>query len=345
MFLLRYDNTTKQVIEEVARGSQDLSVYNAANVISTSSIDVRIAFDRAYMVSNQEKYAIGWSVTGFQIGDMVMQYSATSTVDSFIRDSSDGASSSGFEWKYAAFTVSPPNPANSGGILYQMLTYDGSWTDQETNAYTQTGLGYSSLQLVSQAVDSGQVTPPLDNFPILVGRIQGLTTYGGSTIVEKPQNIANLLNYKYTFAGGWTDQGYWDTTTLDSSHYAFLYNGATPNTRSRVVRAVFESKVTFTQVLTEVCRGTASKVGVLMNGKSFMYPFGMTETVAADISPADIISTLSWLQGDISTVINRAVIKTRRSYLSAPRFFDGQEVTGYEFVTDYSAANEPRLQR
>jgi hypothetical protein len=80
-----------------------------------------------------------------------------------------------------------------------------------------------------------------------------------------------------------------------------------------------------------------------MNGKSFMYPFGMTEAVAADIPPADVISTLSWLQGDISTVINKALIKTRRSYLSAPRFFDGQDVTGYEFVTDYSAANEPKV--
>lgn len=339
VFILRYDQTTNQVIGEVARGSQDLAVYDAQNAISTNPIDVKIAFDKAVFLSANEYYAVGWSVTGYQVNDMSVSYSTAVTTVGFLRDSTDTASSSGFEWKYVAAGAAP----NNGVIRYDLLYYDPVFSDEEI-VYTQTGLSFSKVTLFSEAVDSGQVTPPLDNFPILVGGMQGLTTYGGSTIVEKPQDVANLLNYKWNNTSAtWVDQSYWDTTTLSSSHYDYLYNGATPAMRSRVARAVFDSKVTFSQIISEVCRGTVSNVGILMNGKSFMYPFGLTETPAADIPPADIISTLSWVQGDISTVVNRAVIKTGRSYLSAPRFFEGQEITGYQFVTDYSATNEAKV--
>jgi hypothetical protein len=335
VFLLRYDNDTKQIIEEVTKGSADLSVYNATNAASTDPLDLRIAFDRAVFISAEEKYAIGWDVSGYQVGDMVMTYTNTSSVDGFIRDSGDTASSSGFAWKYIAGGVAP----NNGNLRYEFLEYEPTWQDME-NTYSQSGLSYTSLYLTGQSVDSGQVTPPLDNFPILVGNIDGLTTYGGSTVVERPQTIAELLNYKWAIAGGWTDQSYWDTSTLNASHYEYLYSGATPTLRSRVVQAVFESKVTFSQVLSEVCRGTASRVGILSNGKSFLYPFGRTVDPAADIPPADIISTLAWVTGDISTVVNRAVIKTGRSYLAAPKVFEGQDVLGYQYVTDYSATNE-----
>ncbi|TXH14224.1 MAG: hypothetical protein E6R03_09720 [Hyphomicrobiaceae bacterium] len=336
VFVLRYNSTTLQVIEEVATGTASLSTYNTQNAASTDPFDLSIAFDTPVYLSAEESYAVGWSVTGYQVNDLAISYSNSTTTAGFFKDSTTVNESAGHAWKYSIAA-----PYNSGTIRYDLLYYESTFTKTEANAFTQTGLGYSSLQLTGQAVDSGQAIAPLDNFPILIGNMKGLTPYGGGALLERPQSIVTYLNYQFNGVS-WSDASYWDDTTLSSSHYEYLYNGATPTVRSRVVKAIFESRVTFSEVLSEICKGTASKVGILPNGKSFMYPFGMTEAVAVDIPPSDI-TALNWVVGDISTVINRAVIKTGFSYLKAPKTFEGQGDAGFQYTTDYSAVNETKV--
>jgi hypothetical protein len=336
VYLIRYNNTTKQVIEEVARGTADLSIYDAQNNISADPIDLRLAFDRPAFLSAFEKYAIGWSVTDYAVNDLAITYTNTVTGDGFIRDSADANSSNGFEWRFTPAGAVP----NLGIPRFNLLQYQSLF--QQSSVNNQNGLRYTILNMTSQSVDSGQAVPPLDNFPLVVGNITGLSVPSGGATIDRPQSIADLLAYKWN-GTAWVDSNAWDSTALNASHYEFLYNGATPTLRSRTARGVFENRITYTQLLTEVCRGTASRVGILDSGKSFMYPFGMTEAVAADIPAADVIAALSWTQGDISTVINRAVIRAGRSYLNAPRFFEDADVTGYEIVTDFSATNEPKV--
>jgi hypothetical protein len=317
------------VVEEVAKGTVDLANYNASNAASLAPISLTISFESIVFLSADETYAVGWSVTGYQVGDMSLQYTTAVTGAEFRRDAADTASSSGFEWKLATATGNP--------LRTFIRTLAPSFTNS-FSGFTQTGLAYTHLTFVGTwSPDGGQSDPVMDNFPILVGNLTGLTVVGGGSTAERPQTIAELLAYKWN-GTSWVDDNAWDVTTLSASHYDYLYNGATPSLRSRVVRGAIEGKVTYSQLISEICRCTASKVGVLPTGKSFMYPFGMTVIPARDIPYADITS-LSWAQRDISTVVNRAVIKVGRSNLYAARDFETDESTGYQYATDFAASN------
>lgn len=336
VFILRVNADTFAVVDEVTRGRVYLGNYDAINVsTANTNFPVNVSFDRPAVLSrtNQIRYIyyLGWEVTGYQVNDMsILSFILLAReIRKDAADATGGSANSFTEWKVVPYS---PGPIP----IYKFHTLDFSF-DDHVNAYTQTGLTYSSMTATQFTPDSGQSNPPLDNLPLLLGSMIGLNTYGGSVVVEKPQTIAELLGYSWNGAA-WTDASAWDVSTLDTTHYAFLYDGATASYRSRVARGVFDQRTTYSQLLAELCRCTASKVGVLSTGKSFMYPWGITVTPAADIPAADV-TALSWEQRGAETIVNRAVIKVGRSYIYAPRSFENASAVGYRYVTDFSGDN------
>lgn len=339
VYLLR-TGASSVVIEEVGRGRLDLSNYNAQNAASTARFSIKVSLDQPVFLSGNSTYALGWSCTGYQPNDLSLHYHNLTRVE-LRRDAADATSPSNnsfTDWKRVISATC---------LAYKLLEPTVSLTDH-VSTYTQTGLTYSSLTLTQFTPDSGQTNPSFDNFPILLANVKGLSNYSGATLQEKPQDITNKLSYTWsTTSLAWSDAARWDTTTLSSSHYDYLYNGATPTNRSRVVRGVFDQRSTYTQIVSEIARCTASKVGIFSSGKTFMWPWGITaaQSVYSPILTEDI-SPISWQQRDLSTVINRAVIKTGRSFLASPRGIEntdaeGRSSYGYNYSEDYSSLNYP----
>jgi hypothetical protein len=337
VFILRVDYVTYAVLDTICTASVPLSAYDAINAdTANTNFAINVSFDKPGIIAvgtnSFYHYYLGFSVSSKAANDLSLHYNNSGTAE-LRKDSADTAPGTGTSndgWKVI-----------TGGSAIQRLNYkllevSFSFTDHVA-AYTQTGLTYSSMTATQFTPDTGQTNPTLDTVQLLIGNVDGITAYGGGALAERPQSLADLLSYTWS-GSAWATANAWDTSTLSSSHYEVLYNGASPSYRSRVAEGVFESAITYTQFLTEICRGTASRVGVLSTGKSFMYPFGVTAAVVYDI-PAGDIAALDWEQRDISTVVNRAIIKTGRSYIYAPRTFESQETVGYQYTTDYSADN------
>lgn len=111
------------------------------------------------------------------------------------------------------------------------------------------------------------------------------------------------------------------------------FSGATH--RARFLSGIIEQKATYSQALTEIARGSASRVGVKADGKLFLYPWGTTQTPAYNIAQADIIP-LSWEVRDDATIINRVLIKADKLYASGA---DDAQTDGYALGIDYGDAD------
>lgn len=331
VFLLRYDTETYS-IEEIAQGRQALTVYDAQNSISTNPIALNIAFDEPVFLSsygNTYKYALGWQVTGYQVNDMSLHFDNTTTDVLFTKSTTHANST---EWHVANLAASV--------LMYDLHMVTFTFTDH-ISAYNTGGFSYSKLQISADTVDTNQAVPPFDDVPILVGGITGLSTYGGGAPIQAPSELAKSLAYTWSVAGGWVDSGEWDTTVY-STRYVSLYNtGASPILRNRTAAGVFDSRTTLTEAITEICRGTASKVGIFASGKLFMYPWGVEHTPAFAI-PAGDITPVSWTQAGIETVINRLKVNVKQTYLYGARNFEnalseGRTDFGYQYSTDFNA--------
>lgn len=340
VFLLKYNLTTFRA-EEVAgaTGTVDLSLYDASNNAGTSSFPVSVSFDQPVFLSASYGYAIGWTATGVTADDLSIRYisNAVTTSPQFFRNVAAAADSYGFDWLYSPASVISNTPLRAA-FRYLTPTYT-----EQVSYFSQQGLTYSKMTLTpSGSPGSGQTDPPLDNLPVGLKGVTGLATYAGSAVVSSPDQIAEYLSYTWnsgtaTFSASNT----WDGATLASSHYQYLYEGVSATYRSRAARGVIDQKATFSQVIGEVARGTASRVGILSTGKAFMYPFGVTVTPAAHI-PAHDITGLAWEVRDSANIVNRAVINLGRRYLIGD--VDALEnAGGYVYTTDFSASNFPAV--
>lgn len=145
-----------------------------------------------------------------------------------------------------------------------------------------------------------------------------------------PALLMQRLSYSWN-GETWSDVGSIDTTTLETSHYDKLF-AANQSHRARYVSGVIENKSTYAQVLTELARGTACKVGVLSNQKLFVHPWGITVAPAFNIPQADMIP-LAWEVRDTATIINRTQISFDKAYATS----NAQDSTeGYKYSIDYS---------
>ena len=343
-FVLRYELGTLNVVGEVARGSCRLTTYNALNAASTASFPVDVCFDSPAFLSSPDgeyAYAVGWTVSGWQLGDLALHTVtrlSPSLVALFAQDAADSAGGTGNaqgNWK-----VTAAHP-----LKLKVLTTAYSTTDH-VNAFTDTGLTYSKLTVTQPAPATGQSAPLLEGVPLALGNLQGLSSYPAGTEFSSVVGLVSILSYRWTGAA-WVDPGEWDTYTLLSSHYETQYDGGTPAVSARRVRGVFEAKVSFLDVLAELCRSTASRVGIRTTGQLFLYPFGQTVAPVTHVPDADL-APLNWSTQDASTVLNRVVVKSGRTFIQNQQDFEvvnpGEQARfGYEYSNTFDVTAAPLL--
>lgn len=329
--LLRVDPVNFTVLEEMAVGKVSLSNYDAANNALSTDIPITISFDKPAFISSlggTYTFYLAWAVTNFAPNELSLNFHNTVSVNELRKNTGD-ANNSYTEWSFAGTGRVP---------LYKLNKVSGVITTQPASP-TPEGFIYERLALTQVGPVSGQANPPLDSIQILAS-VQGVRVAGsGAGAPVAVQTNINRLAYSWN-GSAWVDSNYWDTTTF-LARYLSLYGAdigsPTDPVRGRTLRAVYDSKTSFTELLVDVCKGTASRVGILPSGRLFMYPWGDRQAVVAEIPYFDI-TPLDWQQRDSSTVINRATIVSGRSPLYSIDTGNEKIPVGYERSTTFSFA-------
>lgn len=334
--ILRVDPVNFTVLEEMAVGKASLDVYDGDNNAGLANFPINISLDKPVFLSTlggTYTFYLAWSVTGYGgAQELSLNYHSTLLVDE-LRKATGDANNSYLEWSYAG----------SGRVpLYKLHKVSGFVTTQPASVPTAEGFIYRRLSLFQSSADPGQANPPLDSLQI-IARTEGVRIFGsGASATTATQTIASRFAYRWNGAA-WSDGNYWDISTFLSRDLALYGAEHTPPSdpvRGRTLKAIYDAKTNFTEMLVDICRGTASRVGILPSGRLFMYPWGAMGTVASAIPACDILP-LDWQQRDSSTVINKAVITSGRNPLYAIDTGSEKIPVGYENSTTYSYATSP----
>lgn len=315
-----------EFVAELAQGVADLSVYDSLNN-SGATFSVKISFDKPVVIDSPQfgyyDFWIGFSATNVAVNEMAM-HKSTTTAPYAYKDNNPGTNDSYDMWKYTKTAENLP--------AFKLITATATSVVHE-NTYTRDGLTYSSMTITQPSADSGQVECDLDSLQ-LIALVEGFCKYSDNSRIYDLPGIINILSYTWN-GETWSDSSAIDTTTLASSHYTPLFTANSGNHRARYMTGIIENKSTYSQVIAELARGGAAKVGILSNGKLFVYPWGVTASPAYVIPQADI-APLSWETRSQDSIINRTQLTFYKVYdLNISQEADK---TGYRHSVDYSNA-------
>lgn len=328
VYILMVDRVTSSVVEELGRGRAALATYDANNNAFNSTFSVKISLDRPVMVdltsTREYDFYLGFEATDVVAGQEMVIYKNTTGAPhkTLFKQVPTGAGDNFTDWKVST---------DSTGIIAHKLHYaSATFTDHE-NLFTPDGLTYSSMSLTQTTADVGQVNPELDSLNI-VTHVEGFADYTTGNRIYDPPTVLKTLSYEWD-GEKWEDKNAFDITTLQASHYTPLFSPSSGNHRARVLGGIIESKSTYAQALSEVARGTASKIGILSDGKLFIHPWGVVTGPDYIIPQQDIIP-LTWETRDEASIVNRAQISFERGFLNTE-----QQGGSLNYSIDFSSAN------
>lgn len=329
-FILRVDKSNYAVVEEMTRGAAQLANYDSFNRLG-AIFDVKISFDRPVTIpqdnSTDYDFYFGWQAT--EVGNSELsirryQPPVATTYNYLVQGAGGGgaASNSPSAWRpYASTDAYQP--------AYKLETVSGSFTPH-VETFTSDGFTYSKIALSQGSPDTGQVAPALDSLQIVVP-MEGLCNYSDGVRISLPHIVLNTFSYEWA-GDRWENRSNIDTTTL-AAKYSELFGPNPTSFRARWISGVFDQKVTYDNLVKEIARATASRIGILYDGKMFLYPWGDTSNPVYDIPSADI-APLSYEARDDSNVINQAVISSEKVLTVVE---NQSEEDGYVITTNYSA--------
>ena len=322
--ILRVDKDTYTVIDEVAQGRVQLNNYDASNNVSGTNFNVNVSFVQPtvleLMADRSYDFYLTYESTGWSAGDMAFRLHPT---DSRLMVKQTGGTTG--DWSIIS-------PAPSTVIAHKLrIVTATSVAHESTNS--KDGFTYASLTLSQPAPDTGQTNAALDCLSI-VALVEGLNDYTTNARVRDAYNALYYFSLEWD-GEKWVDVSAVDSSTLLNSHYLPLLsdNSAVGTQRARYITGIFDSKVTYSQVITEIARASAAKIGIFSSKKLFMYPWGVTATPAFNIPQADIIP-LSWEMRDPSTVMNRISVAFGKVYALEESV---DSIDGYAYAIDFSS--------
>lgn len=330
--LLRVRKNTNAVVGTMTSGQIVLANYDQQNN-NGDIFDVKVSFDQPAVIDpgDNENYDFyfSWeySNSANQTNDFtIAKYdggiaSPPPTYKWLFRDNSSGTTSN-TAWR-------TPVALDSYLPAFQLMTATGSF-NEHVEAFTRDGLTYASMELLQDTPDSGQISPALDSIEIIIP-VEGLYTYATFEGLNEPQKVVEHLSY--TWSGEeWVDEGSVNVDLLKSTHYDLLFSNGMSH-RARFVAGMVDTKVTFQELLTQIARGTASRVGVTSDGQIYLYPWGISASPAFIIAQEDIIP-LSWEARNDATIVNRVTVTADKIYNVTN---NQREEDGFALSIDYGA--------
>lgn len=250
-------------------------------------------------------------------------------VEGFCKFSSDGGTTSGTASAYTA-SVSPAWTSYTDGRLIGITPHVNNNASATLNVNS---LGAKNLRKNGSAIGTNDLTAGILAIFAYNSAANSFDLQTDNARLYDPPTIMSYLSYDWN-GESWSDISAVDTTTLASTHYTPLFTSGSGNYRARYLGGIIENKVTYAQTLTEIARGTASKIGVLGNGKLFVHPWGITIDPSYIIPQADIIP-LSWETRDDSSIINRTQITFEKYY--ATNINQDDIPDGFRYSIDFSS--------
>ena len=337
VYVLLVNKTTLAVQAEMTRGRASLANYNSQNQIAGNKFSINIAFNTPIVIepgiSEDYYFYLGFEATNTTAGDLSLEkfFSLTTPHPTLKKDNQTGAASNNSfnDWAIGSETYM---------LAHRLLVVNASFDsgNGQVRAPTKNGFDYSSLTVSQELVDVGQVEPSLDSLQIIVP-LQG--SYYAAAIISQDRIISPLSAFN-VFSQEWNGEQWVDTGAVDinnfSSEALYLFTNDPLDVtnlthRARALSGILEGRQTYSQVITEIARGTACRVGIQELGQLTLYPWGVTKGEAANFSEADI-SPLNWDARDDSFIINRVSITTNKIYTKS----GGAEEDSYSISIDYN---------
>lgn len=333
--ILRVRKNTNSVVGVMTKGQIILANYDQLNN-GAIEFEVNVSFDQAIVIDpgDNDSYdfylSYEYSNNQSQIDDFgiakfteVLSGTPPPTYKWLFRDTGNGAASN-TAWR-------TPPALDSYLPAFKLRIATGTF-NEHVESYTKDGLTYASLALTQALPDSGQVNPAMDTIEIIVP-VEGLYTYTAPNFVSEPQEVLKTLSYKWN-GEEWVDDNAVNVLLLEDSHYLPLF-GAGESHRSRLVSGAIEQRVTYQELITELARGTACRIGVLTSGQIYIYPWGIYSEAKYRIAQEDIIP-LSWEARNDGTIVNRVSITCDKVYTITD---NQREEDGYALSIDYGLAS------
>jgi hypothetical protein len=317
--LLLVDRVTYNVVQVLGKGTVQLANYDTLNNAS-GTFSVNVSFDAPSVIeltsAREYDFYIAWESANINIDDLSLQ-KYNETVPMLYRS--------------AAGTQDNWGKGTSEQLVAHKLRIVTATSTVHENTYTRDGYTYSSMTLSQPTPDSGQANCDLDSLEI-VNLVEGFCKYSDNARIYDPPTIIKLLSYEWD-GEQWNDISAVDTTSLQTSHYDEVFASASGNYRARYLTGIIEAKSTYTQVISEIARGSASKIGVFGDSKLFVHPWGVSTTPTYIIPQADIIP-LSWENRTDESIVNRTQITFGKYY--ATNISQDAAKEGYLYSIDFS---------
>lgn len=247
-------------------------------------------------------------------------------VEGFCRYAFQGGTTGGTSSAYTAAV----SPAWTSYVLNRTIAITTHTNNAANATLNVNGLGPIPIYYNGAAVTAAQMTPGPPINLIYDGSVFNIDT--DNLRIYDPPTIVNFSSYEWD-GEEWEDIGAVDVSSLQASHYTPLFTSGSGNYRARYLAGIVESKSTYSQFISEIARGSASKVGIFSDGKLFIHPWGISTSLAYVIPQADIIP-LSWENRTDESIVNRSQITFERYYATNISQEGAKE--GYKYSIDFS---------
>ena len=247
-------------------------------------------------------------------------------VEGFCKYTYDGGTTAGTS---SAFTATA-DPEWTSYVTGRLITITPHVNNASSATLNVSGLGAVAIKSGGVAIGANALVAGTTYTLSYSGTSFDLVTDGAR--IYDPPTILKIFSYAWD-GEQWEDVGAVDTTSLQATHYDPLFSSGVANYRARYLGGIIENKSSYSQVISEVARGSASKIGVSNDGKLYVHPWGVTPPTSYVIPQADIIP-LSWENRTDDSIINRTQITFERYYATNISQEGAKE--GYKYSIDFS---------
>jgi hypothetical protein len=304
----RVNSTTEQPEDVVAQGSFDLATVAAYNT-SANVFVINIMFSGAVVLNFDENdYAVALTISGWETNDPSWDQTTDATE---IYKKASGQ----YEFENLTTTLGSETAAPGYCKWITMQVYQAYASDADINGF--------AARVYDLRENSGFGSYPsapvsnMDGVSLFSKLTKGISDDTSGTLtgtanleLKRVDHALKLCSLKWN-GTAWASSGWSFTESDQTAHYATYY--AASGRRTRQVQGFLEGYATTEEVIRQLCKDTATRIGVNNSGLLFPWVWGPEYDAVDTIDPRDVILE-SYEERDLTSVINNVSISYGKSY-------------------------------